>query len=736
MNLSLARFCQRIVFRVLLLAFVGIAAALGQGSGASAATFQPSWSASLADDDPGAASDITFELSIPAPDFNFSRLIAFIPPEFAVSDGDSITNGAFTGNVTAMASLGLLGNTCNSSLLLEFQMMDASTDPAYSIPPYYGTDDGDGDGLPDNVDFYPSLMSLIAPDIEPVQRLYGQVLVAGRQIPLNFVIFAPGTPIPLLPAFDASLGYPTVTIVGDPFAVPETNFPISDFCTPLSTTVVLNGVSDDNPKLSGNQGGQVLRTNPAVAGVYNSIVFARSQWDADGDGIENNIDPCPLTADPTWNPRVDAGPGDADDDGLPDSCDPTSASFFDGDGDQYPNRGDYCPNIAADWVHWDQDRDAIGDDCDPFPQDETNGGAAQRIQLCVADTLVVGSPGTLDPPLWSCPGGPDLQVPPRIAVYPEEGAGMVGSVHSIRVSLSKAGLGSGPAAGVTVDFLVTGANPTSGSCLTGNFGDCEFNYIGANEGIDTIAVSATVDGIPVEATATNAWVLPPSNDDFSAATPVPGIPFEDELALMGATNETDEPVCGYSNLSVWYAFTPGETAYVTVETVTGSMYMSLAAYTGDSLGDLDLVACEPPLSGQAVTGSRDHGFPPPDGDLVVGYHIGFEARAGETYYIQIATLPVFGPPDTGTVSIDYAPAGDANCSADLTALDALQVLRTVAGLPAADCAANGDINCDGAVNAVDALVILRVVADIAPPPELCVSDQTWQPPTGRALAKL
>jgi len=724
MNHSLARFCQRIVFRGSLFALVALTAVLTGASDASAATFQPAWTASLADPDPGAASDITIELSIPAPDLNFSRLITFVPPEFGVSDGDSITNGAFTGNVTAMATLGLLGNSCSSGLLLEFQMMDASTDPAFSIPPYLGTEDGNGNGLPDNVDYYPALMSLIAPDIEPVQRLYGQVLVAGRLIPLNFVIFAPGTPIPLLPAFDASLGYPTVTIVGDPFAVPETNFPITDFCTPLSTTVLLNGMSDDNPNLAGNQGGQILRTNPAVAGIYNSVVFARSQWDADGDGIENNIDPCALTPDPTWNPRADAGPGDADDDGLPDSCDPTSASFFDNDGDQYPNRGDYCPNVAANGIHWDQDRDAIGDDCDPFPVDDTNGGAAQRMQLCVADTLVVGSPSSLDPPPWSCPDGPDLPVPPRISLYPDESAEMVGSVHSTRVSLSKSGLGAGPAVGVTVDFLVSGANPGSGSCLTGNFGGCEFNYIGVNEGLDTIAASATVDGIPVEATATNVWVLPPPNDNFSAATPVPAIPFADDLALIGATSETDEPVCGYSNLSVWYAFTLSEIAYVTVETETGSEYMSLAAFTGDSLGDLHLVACEPPLSGKVVSGLRDGGSPGPDGDFVVEYYIGFEAQAGETYYIQISTLPVFGPPDPGTVRIDYAPAGDANCSAGLTALDALQVLRTVAGLPAASCAANGDINCDGAVNAVDALVILRVVADIVPPPELCVRDQT------------
>ncbi|HSP54395.1 MAG TPA: hypothetical protein VLS25_02310 [Dehalococcoidia bacterium] len=341
--------------------------------------------------------------------------------------------------------------------------MDASTDPSQAIPPYDGTSDWDGDGLPENVDYYPALMSMIAPNIEPLQRLYGQTLVSGTFIPLNFVIFAPGTQIPMLPAFDASLGYPTVTIVGDPFSVPLTTFPVTDFCTPLSTTVVLKGVSDDNPGLPGNQGGHILRTNPAEAGVYNSVIFARSQWDTDGDGIENNIDPCPLTPDPTWNPRVDGGPGDADDDGLPDSCDPTASSVFDNAGDQYPNRGDYCPTVAAAFVHWDRDRDAIGDECDPFPDDDTNNGAAQRQQICLSDTLVVGSPASLDPPPWSCPEGPDLEVPPAMSLSPEDWAEMVGSVHSTVVNVREPGLGSGPAPGITVDFLVSGANPASGS---------------------------------------------------------------------------------------------------------------------------------------------------------------------------------------------------------------------------------------------------------------------------------
>jgi hypothetical protein len=118
---------------------------------------------------------------------------------------------------------------------------------------------------------------------------------------------------------------------------------------------------------------------------------------------------------------------------------------------------------------------------------------------------------------------------------------------------------------------------------------------------------------------------------------------------------------------------------------------SLAVYTGGSLGVLDSVVCVPAFSGQAAPVESGAGLSP-GGSLTTANRTGFEAKADQTYYIQVATASFFTFDVTGTVSIGYAPAGDANCSADLTALDALQVLRSVAGLPAANCVPNGDIN--------------------------------------------
>ncbi len=57
--------------------------------------------------------------------------------------------------------------------------------------------------------------------------------------------------------------------------------------------------------------------------------------------------------------------------------------------------------------------------------------------------------------------------------------------------------------------------------------------------------------------------------------------------------------------------------------------------------------------------------------------------------------------------------GDVNCSGTADTIDALQVVRSVAGVTAStECAAEtGDVNCDDAMNAADSLDILRYVAD-------------------------
>lgn len=56
--------------------------------------------------------------------------------------------------------------------------------------------------------------------------------------------------------------------------------------------------------------------------------------------------------------------------------------------------------------------------------------------------------------------------------------------------------------------------------------------------------------------------------------------------------------------------------------------------------------------------------------------------------------------------------GDADCDAGVDAVDALQALRSVAGLTAHACVLLANVKCDDGLNSVDALLILRHVASL------------------------
>ena len=79
----------------------------------------------------------------------------------------------------------------------------------------------------------------------------------------------------------------------------------------------------------------------------------------------------------------------------------------------------------------------------------------------------------------------------------------------------------------------------------------------------------------------------------------------------------------------------------------------------------------------------------------------------------------------GSDIIGLTLAGDADCNGAVDSVDALQVLRFVAGLGTPDCLAAADVDCSGAVNSVDSLKILRFVAGLP---------QTGLPPNCAGIA--
>ncbi len=693
----------------LLAVAAGIAlASAGDASPALATAFNPTLEITLGDSSPGAASDVTYHITIAAPDSMFQSLVAFTPAEFGLTAGAAVPDGAYAGTIAADTRFGLVNGACDTPVDVAFPLMEASTNPNESIPAYVGVEDYNGNGLPDNVDYYPSFLNVIVPGITPVQRLYGQVLVAGLWNPINLVFFEPGARLPLLPSLDEALGYPALAFITDPVA-PFAPNAISDFCTPLDVTVVLNGVSADNPATPANEAGHTLRTNPAAAGDYSAVLFARSRWDADNDGIENNLDSCPLTPDAGWDPRDPASPFDADGDGLPLSCDPNDnpnggGTNSDQDGDGYLNRQDNCA-MAVNIPNVDTDMDGIGDACDQFPGDARDAGASHRHDVCLVSTVTIGSPAGGDPPPVSCPSGPDLPMPAMLSLYADEEYGAVGSTHSISAFLFRRSTHE-PISAVTVAFSVSGANPATGACVTDDFGGCEFEYSGANTGTDEITATAVVDGVSSVASATIEWVGPPANDAFADALEVGPLPFKDIRILTAATTEADEPAeCGGAGNTVWYVFTPPEDMPVHL-LAYGFFPVTLAVYEGQSLPELQLVACPGAYTPYGI----DH--------AQVAFLLA-HLQADSTYYIRAGSSS--GGAAYMNLDIAAVAPGDADCDGLVTSRDALAMLRTAAGLPtAAGCMSVADVDCDGDVDTVDALRVLRVVAGLGPgPPEPC-----------------
>jgi hypothetical protein len=75
--------------------------------------------------------------------------------------------------------------------------------------------------------------------------------------------------------------------------------------------------------------------------------------------------------------------------------------------------------------------------------------------------------------------------------------------------------------------------------------------------------------------------------------------------------------------------------------------------------------------------------------------------------------PTQTPQPSGTAPPKHIH-GDTDCDADADSVDALFVLREVAGFPPSKCIFAGDVDCDGDRDSVDALGILRHVAALPP----------------------
>lgn len=429
-----------------LLLAVGAIGLLASRDGTRATSFEPTGDLAVADPSAGANSDITFELSLDAPDAIFSAVIGFIPPAWGIVEcpvndpaaasaacaDDAVPDGTMVGKVESDTVLGLLNSACSNQLDLTFNLMDATTDMSTQVV-YHDTDDNDAgemyedddaNGVPNGAEMYPDFVARLVRNIpfglegsepvQPIARWYSQIQVASDvdNTSVQFVVLEPGTMVNSLP-LDESLGFPVVLVLndlGDPLKVAQPGQPITGFCSPITSVQTVFGTSEDNPDTVDNEAGMTLLTNPGD-GEYWLTLFIASEYDADGDGIENPEDQCPTQGTtPGWDPRIVNSPGDNDHDGIPNICDPTpdqNVGPFDQDGDQFLNNQDVCPTIV-DPEQRDSDRDDIGDFCDPDPASPTGH---QHMACLVASVDIGDGAGPVGAP-------PPLIVPPCVLDQP------------------------------------------------------------------------------------------------------------------------------------------------------------------------------------------------------------------------------------------------------------------------------------------------------------------------------
>ncbi|HVL89634.1 MAG TPA: hypothetical protein VM841_05290 [Actinomycetota bacterium] len=110
----------------------------------------------------------------------------------------------------------------------------------------------------------------------------------------------------------------------------------------------------------------------------------------------------------------------------------------------------------------------------------------------------------------------------------------------------------------------------------------------------------------------------PANDNFADAQPV-ALNSSTSTSTLGATRELGEPGHCNSASTVWYRFEPQDSSSVRIDTAGSNYDTTLAVYTGTAsppAWDLELVDCNDDTSEDLTSA------------------VGFQAEAGQTYYIQ------------------------------------------------------------------------------------------------------
>jgi hypothetical protein len=208
---------------------------------------------------------------------------------------------------------------------------------------------------------------------------------------------------------------------------------------------------------------------------------------------------------------------------------------------------------------------------------DTHATACGEAYILVAGSGVVSS-------------SPNLSLTPATATNP------VGTQHTVTATVTTAA--GGPASGVHVTFLVTGANAgASGTCVpascdTDASGHVTFTYTGTNAGDDTIHASITVGGSTQSATAAKTWTA--AGMTCLLTSTVAGPPKQIQITAQASGGLASIQVLDSTNAAtVVPPFTVGTTGAVVVTStkIVQSSGSHVALRLTDSSGAT--LACDP-----------------------------------------------------------------------------------------------------------------------------------------------
>lgn len=292
----------------------------------------------------------------------------------------------------------------------------------------------------------------------------------------------------------------------------------------------------------------------ALMGQAGCPLFPPPVVDTDGDGVADEDDNCPNTAN--------ADQADNDNDGLGNVCDPTPDGVTpppsnDRDNDGIPNASDNCPDTANP-DQADADNDGIGDVCDSTPTPPALTVDAGATQAATGGQTVV---------LTGLSGG---GVPPVTFAWELVSGGTAGNVTLTNANTQTASATFSSDASGTFTFRVTGTD-SAGQTAT-----------------DTMTVTATPSGSATSLTFTLNVddLVGTSGDDLFTAPSA--------LTLAGAqasTLQNGDAADGMGGTDNLNAFIVGAAAQTIAATLTSIESMTVTDFSanGGAAGDTTLV---------------------------------------------------------------------------------------------------------------------------------------------------